>query len=205
MGSGNPRKVVFIDKRFQTDFILKFAMLLLVGTAIFGVSAYLILDRRLDQSYYSAHLTIKSVGEILKPTLIWLSLVFITVLSLAAVVIILYVSHHVAGPLFAIRRYLENVARGELDFEPRLRDKDQTTPLAQSLAAAVGTLNTKLVGIRSAADAVRSASQNFSVYVERHDNAADQCRKDLSVLLDQTEKLTREIEFFHLRKPPEKA
>ena len=115
MGDGKARKIVFIDKRFQGEFILKFVLLLLVGTAVFILAAYLILNRRLEDTYYSAHFVIKSTGEVLLPTLLALSGVFILVLGAAAVVITLYVSHHIAGPLFAIRRYLENVSRGELD------------------------------------------------------------------------------------------
>ena len=152
MGDGKARKIVFIDKRFQGAFILKFVLLLLVGTAVFVLAAYLILNRRLEDTYYSAHFAIKSTGEVLLPTLLALSGVFILVLGAAAVVITLYVSHHIAGPLFAIRRYLENVSRGDLDFKPKLRLKDQTTPLAESLAHALETLNARLVAMRVRAD-----------------------------------------------------
>ena len=153
MGDGKARKIIFIDKRFQGEFILKFVLLLLVGTAVFVLAAYLILDRRLEDTYYSAHVAIKSTGEVLLPTLLALSGVFIVVLGAAAFVITLYVSHHIAGPLYAIRRYLENVSRGDLDFKPKLRLNDQTTPLAESLAHALETLNARLVAVRIGADA----------------------------------------------------
>jgi methyl-accepting chemotaxis protein len=205
MGNEHPRKVIFIDKKFQAEFILKFVLLTLVGTAVFGVVAYLILDRKLDQSYYSAHMTMKSVGAILKPTLVWLSLVFAVVFGVAAMVITLYVSHHIAGPLYAIRRYLENIARGELNFEPRLRDKDQTTPLAQSLTQAMETLNQRLIAIRGSADAVRVASQNLTVHVEHRDSSVEQCRKDLGELIARANELTRDVEFFTLRKPVDRG
>lgn len=201
MGNEHPRKVIFIDKKFQAEFIMKFVLLMLLGSAVFGLAAHLLLDRALDKNYYSAHMTMKSVGEILKPTLVWLTVVFAAVFGAAAMVITLYVSHHIAGPLYAIRRYLENIARGELNFEPRLRDKDQTTPLAQSLTQAVETLNERLVAIRGAADAVRAASQTLSVHVEQRDSSVDQCRKDLGELIARANELTRGIEFFNLRKP----
>jgi hypothetical protein len=127
MGDGKARKIVFIDKRFQGAFILKFVLLLLVGTAFFVLAAYLILNRRLEETYYSAHFAIKSTGDVLLPTLLALSGVFILVLGAAAVVITLYVSHHIAGPLFAIRRYLENISRGEL-ISAAAAPHDQTSP-----------------------------------------------------------------------------
>ena len=201
MGDGKARKVIFIDKRFQGEFILKFLLLLLVGTAVFVLAAYLILNRRLGDTYYNAHIVFKSTGEILLPTLLALSGVFILVLGAAAVVITLYVSHHISGPLYAIRRYLENVSRGDLDFKPKLRDNDQTTPLAESLAHAVETLNNRLVAMRLGADAIRTSSSKLSRHMADSAGASDECRKDLGELLAREEALIREMDFFRLRTP----
>ena len=201
MGESKSRKVLFIDKRFQGKFILKFVLLLLVGTSVFVLAAYLILNRRLEDSYYSAHFAIKSTGEVLLPTLLALSAVFILVLGAAAVVITLYVSHHIAGPLFAIRRYLDNVSRGDLDFKPKLRLNDQTTPLAESLAHAVETLNSRLVALRIGADAMRVSSAKLSIHMADSKGATDECRKDLGELLAREEALISEMEFFRLRTP----
>jgi len=201
MGDGKARKVIFIDKRFQGEFILKFVVLLLFGTAVFILAAYLILNRRLGDTYYNAHIVFKSTGEILLPTLLALSGVFIVVLGAAAVVITLYVSHHIAGPLFAIRRYLENVSRGDLDFKPKLRLNDQTTPLAESLAHAVETLNSRLVAVRMSADAVRVSAAKLSRHMADSEGASDECRKDMGELLARQEDLIRELEFFRLRTP----
>jgi methyl-accepting chemotaxis protein len=201
MAESKARKIIFIDKRFQGEFILKFVSLLLVGTAVFVLAAYLILNRRLEDTYYSAHFAIKSTGEMLLPTLLALSGVFIVVLGAAAVVITLYVSHHIAGPLYAIRRYLENVAQGDLDFKPKLRLNDQTTPLAESLAHALETLNSRLVAVRLGADAMRASSAKLARHMAASEGASAECRKDLGDLLAREEDLIREMEFFRLRSP----
>jgi methyl-accepting chemotaxis protein len=201
MGSEKPRKIVFIDKRFQSEFILRFVALLLVGTGVFILAAYLILNRRLDESYYSAHYAIKTTGEVLLPTLLALGGVFIVVLGVAAILITMYVSHHIAGPLFAIRRYLESVSRGDLDFEPKLRLKDQTTPLAESLAHALETLNARLVAIRSSADGMREASGKLTRHLATNNDTSADCRRDLADLLAREESLSRELDYFRLRAP----
>ena len=201
MGDGKPRKIIFIDKRFQGEFILKFLLLLLVGTGIFVLAAYMILNKRLEETYYSAHFAIKSTGEMLLPTLLALSGVFIVVLGAATILITLYVSHHIAGPLFAIRRYLENISRGELDFEPRLRLKDQTSPLAESLTHALETLNSRLIAIRVSSNAVRESSVKLSRHLAIASDTGPECREDLGELLAREEALAREMEFFRLRPP----
>lgn len=204
MGNEKPRRTLFIDKRFQGEFILKFVLLLLVGTGIFVLAAHQILNRRLEDTYYSAHFAIKSTGEMLLPTLLALSAVFIVVLGVATIIITLYVSHHISGPLFAIRRYLENISRGELGFQPKLRLKDQTAPLADSLTHALETLNSRLVAIRISADAVRESSAKISRHLEDSVSASPDCRRDLGELLAREEALSREMDFFHLRSPAEK-
>lgn len=201
MGEDKPRKIIFIDRRFQSEFVMRFVALLLVGTGVFILAAYLILNRRLEETYYSAHYAIKSTGEVLLPALLALGGVFIVVLGIAAVLITMYVSHHIAGPLFAIRRYLESVSRGDLDFEPKLRLKDQTTPLAESLAHALETLNARLVAIRSAADAMRDASGKLTRHIATGDSANEQCRRDLADMLAREDSLARELDYFRLRKP----
>lgn len=201
MGDGKARKIVFIDKRFQGEFILKFVLLLLFGTGVFVLAAYLILNRRFEDTYYSAHFTIKSTGEMLLPVLLSLSGVFIVVLGAAAVVITLYVSHHIAGPLFAIRRYLENISRGELDFTPQLRTHDQTAPLAESLTHALETLNSRLVALRLGADAMRTSSEELSRHLAASEGGSEDCRKALAELLAREDALVREMEFFRLRTP----
>ena len=201
MSEDRPRKVVFIDRRFQGAFILRFLVLLLAGTGLFVLAAYLILDKRFGETYYSAHYTIKSTGELLLPTLLALSAVFVAVLGAAVIAVTLYVSHHIAGPLYAIRRYLETISRGELDFQPRLRLDDQTTPLAESLARALETLNTRLVSIRSAADGVRAASAKLPRHLQMEDPATAECRRDLADLLAREDALIRDLDFFRLRPP----
>lgn len=200
MGSEKPRKIIFIDKRFQAQFILKFVLLLLVGTGVFVLAAHLILNRRLEETFYSAHLTLKSTGEMLLPVLVALAGVFVVVLGIAVVVVTLYVSHHIAGPLYAIRRYLENVARGELDFEPRLRGKDQTTPLAHALSEAIGTLNGRLAEIRAAADGMQEATGKISKHLDSPEPTGEACRRDLKDLLARAESLQGAIGFFQLRR-----
>ena len=205
MGDGKARKIKFIDKRFQGAFILKFVLLVLVGTAVFVLAAYAILNRRLDDTLYSAHYAIKSTGEVLLPTLLALGGVFIVVLGAAAITITLYVSHSIAGPLFAMNRYLEKVASGDLDFEPRLRPMDQTTPLAASLTGALSTLNARLVAMRGNATDMRESSARLSTRIATCDGASATCRQEIGELLARQEALLREMEFFQVRTPGGKS
>jgi methyl-accepting chemotaxis protein len=120
------------------------------------------------------------------------------------VAVTLYVSHHIAGPLYAIRRYLESISRGELDFQPKLRTDDQTSALTESLAHALETLNSRLISIRGGADALREASAKLPRHLQSADATTAECRRDLEDLLAREDALIRELQFFRLRTPPQK-
>ena len=196
MGTQAPRRIVFIDKKFQASFILKFLGLLLAGTALFNVAAYFILNRRLEGSLYNAHITIKSVGEILLPSLVSLSIVFLLLLGGAILMMTLFVSHLIAGPLYAIRRYIERIGEGELDFDARLRSKDQTTPLALTLSDTMQVLNTRIASIQKAAREIQESAGGLSGGARQESSSEDGAAARIAAL---SSKLVDEAEFFKTR------
>jgi methyl-accepting chemotaxis protein len=200
MGDQAPRKIVFIDRKFQTSFILKFLGLLIIGTAVFDVAAYFILNRRLEESLYSAHMTIKSVGEILLPTLVSLSVIFLVLLGIAILLMTLFVSHLIAGPLYAIRRYIERIGEGELDFDARLRSKDQTTPLAMSLSESLQMLNRRLSAIQDlSADLLQTSRELNESVQEQSGESRGKFGENASRIAELASKLTEEAGFFKTR------
>ncbi len=201
MSTQAPRKAIFIDRKFQTAFILKFLGLLLVGMVLFDAAAYFILNRRLESTLYSAHLTIRSVGEILLPTLLSLSIVFILLLGLAVLIMTLVLSHLIAGPLYAIRRYIDLMGEGNLDFEARLRAGDQTAPLAHSLARSLEVLNEKIAAIQSLGADVREVSRNLKDGLDQAGEVPEGVRAEAGRLEELGARLDEKAAFFQTRPP----
>ena len=201
MSSQAPRKIVFIDKKFQTGFALKFIALLLVGTALFDIAAYFVLNRKLGETLWSAHLTIKSVGEMLLPTLVYLSLVFIILLGLAVLVMSLFMSHYIAGPLYAIRRYIELIGEGRLDFDAKLRSKDQTAPLIVTLSDSLDVLNDRITNIQALGEDLRNASGKLQDGIDRAGSVPDDIRSGGARIAELESQLSKEAGFFRTRPP----
>jgi len=206
MSSQAPRKVLFIDRKFQAAFILKFIALLVVGTAVFDIAAYLILNRRLGETFYSAHKTIETVGEMLLPTLLSLSLVFIVVLGLAVLAMTMIVSHLIAGPLYAIRRYIDYISEGRLDFDARLRSKDQTTPLALSISRSLDTLNEHISAIQVIGADVLATSEKLHDHLTNADQGTEreELSRETELLVELGRKLQDETGFFRTRSSEDK-
>lgn len=149
------RRTYFVDKRFQARFIGIYLLLAILSTVLFAVSAYLILNRNLGESLFSAHLALKSTGELLRPTLLLLTFIFLVIMVIATIVITMLVSHRISGPLFAICRYLRKLGDGDLTFEAKLRTHDQTAALAENLNDTVHSLAGKLSLIKETTETLR--------------------------------------------------
>jgi methyl-accepting chemotaxis protein len=174
--SSSSRRRIFIDKRFQTRFILNYTLLLLAGTALFIGAAYLILDKQIGESLFSAHLAISRTGELLLPTLLYLAAAFIVILGLATVVVTLLVSHKISGPLFAIVRYLRAMSEGNLNFEAKLRTNDQTAVVADTLTEAVRSLAGKVAMLKEIAGSLHRDAENVAAAAGRGGGSAETVR-----------------------------
>lgn len=199
MGKKFPRKIFFIDRKFQVSFILKFLLLLVVGTLLFDIAAYLILDKRIEGTFYSAHLDLQSLREMLLPSILSLSFIFIILLGAAILVMTLLVSHLIAGPLYAIRRYIENIGEGNLDFVARLRSKDQTTPLAESLAQSLEVLNEKLSAIQAHGAEVEVEAQRLTEILNGQSPDLENARVVSARIAGLGAELQKEAGFFTTR------
>jgi methyl-accepting chemotaxis protein len=149
----SPRRVIFIDRRFQLRFMLIFLLLVVVGTACFATATYMILSRDVGDSLYRAHQQIRTTGELILPTILMLSGAFVLILSVATALITLYVTHRISGPLYAMNRYLHLMGEGRLNFDARLRTDDQLGSLAHTLTETVEQLAERIRAVkRTAAD-----------------------------------------------------
>ena len=137
----------------------------------------------------------------LLPTLLSLSLVFIVILGLAVLAMTLIVSHLIAGPLYAIRRYIDYISEGRLDFEARLRAKDQTTPLAVSLSRSLDTLNTRIEAMQVISGDINSTSQKLYRHLGDDEKALnrEELSREAELLLELSRKLQDETGFFQTR------
>lgn len=161
-GRSYQRKNYFIKKEFQLKFMLKFCLLLLVGALISSGLLILFSQDTLTSSYQESKLVIQQTGEAILPSLILTNLFTLALISLAAVVVTLFVSHKIAGPLFRLERELQAVSEGDLTRRIVLRQKDQVTPMAECINTMLGNLQHKVTEIQKDVEQLQqiAAAQN---------------------------------------------
>lgn len=141
------RRQHFIKKRFQFNFILKFCILIIIGGAISTGLLYFISKDTLTSSFQGSRLVVKSTAAAILPGIIYTNLITLILISVAAIVVTLYISHKIAGPLYRFEMDINEIAKGNLDKKIFLRKDDQAKDMAESLNAMVIGLHDRIVDI----------------------------------------------------------
>jgi methyl-accepting chemotaxis protein len=151
MEKQNRRRNYFIKKKFQADFILKFCSLVVAGSILSGLIIYLMSKSTVTTVFENSRLTIKSTADFILPAVLLSSLVVIVVIGLATIVVTLFVSHRIAGPLYRMEKDVQEVASGNLKKRFKLRSTDELKLLAESLDGMAQNLRQDVDDIKSAA------------------------------------------------------
>ncbi len=129
----NQRRNYFIKKEFQAKFILKFCILIISACAVMGALIYFLSTKTATTSFENLRLIVKSTSNFILPTLILSSLVAIIFISTATIIVVLFISHRIAGPLYRLEKSLAEIGSGNLAVDVRLRKSDEIKALAASV------------------------------------------------------------------------
>lgn len=143
--SHNPvkRRHVFINKAFQGRFIASVFLLILLSCLCSAVLIYWLAGSDLQAQQQTAHVNILNTIERLAITIMIANAVSMTIASTVAIVVAIYASHKIAGPLYRFEKLCQQVGDGEFNVVTALREKDQLQPLAASFSRMVEQLRTR--------------------------------------------------------------
>lgn len=135
----NRRRRYFIDTRFQLKFI-GLILLVVFGVAIFSsltiyYYTWMLLGEKLANVYPQGRL----VGILRTANVILL--VRIVLLSPLVVVLAIFLSHRIAGPIYRIKKTLEEVAAGNYRARLRLRKTDELQDVAEAVNKVIEILD----------------------------------------------------------------
>lgn len=135
------RRVRIVKMQFQRGFILKFCAVIIFSSLALSAIVYWLSASASTTVFQNSRLEIKSTADFLLPLLLLSGLIALIVSAIATIVITLFASHHIAGPLFRMEKDIAQVKEGNLGMIFHLRHKDQLQELA-------GSLNLMLKSIR---------------------------------------------------------
>jgi len=160
------RRNYFINKGFQTEFILKFCGLVAFGCVIFGIILYIFSAHTLTTSFENSRLVVKSTASYILPGLVFGGLIVGLVTAVASSIVVLLMTHRIAGPLYRFERHAQRVGSGEISPDLKIRKKDQFQNLAgvfNKMTQDLGAGLLKVIGVSEKLDTlIEELSNNTS-------------------------------------------
>jgi methyl-accepting chemotaxis protein len=165
----NRRKKYYVDPEFQKKFIIKFCLLVILGTVISGAIITLMSQGTVTTVFENSRLKIKSTADFIMPAVFWSSLVVIILVGLATIIVTLYASHKISGPLYRLDTDLKKVIAGDFQVKFGLRRYDQLQALAATMDEAVGVMRDALADLK---DSIRQLESSFEESEKSQDPGA---------------------------------
>ena len=146
------RRQYYIKKDFQTRFIIKFVLILVVGGILSVLLTFMNNQDTLTAVYANSKLSVQNTSLAIMPSVVFTTLITTLALGVVAVVVTLLVSHKIAGPMFRFEKDINRIALGDLKSRIHIRKGDQFQELAVSLNDMIQSLANRVLSIRGMAD-----------------------------------------------------
>lgn len=154
------RRIVYIHKEFQNRFILKFCIIALGAMVLASFLLYFFSKDSLTVTYRYHHLALQETAEVLLRPLILSNLIVLLILLIATVLVTMYVSHKIAGPLYGLGKSLESIGEGNLNLKIQFRKGDQLKELASQINQMTKNLNEKVQELQKQAKSLKEKSKS---------------------------------------------
>lgn len=192
------RKKYFIQRLFQTKFIILFLFLVILGSIISGGLLYKRTSVDLGNSYSEAHSKLKTTGELILPNVLIGNIVAIIIIGVATVALTVIISHRVAGPLYRFEKTTEQIAQGDLTIVTRLRQYDQVKSLADALSRMTMELREKILDIRKKSEELPLLLDEMKALSQKKTVSSEELTSIMNRLSRISSSLQQSLEHFKL-------
>ena len=180
------RRNYFIDKKFQSNFIIKFCLLVAAAGALIMVALYVLTKKATTVSFVNSRVIVQSTADFIFPVLIQTFIVATVLISLATIIFTLFISHRIAGPAFRFKKVLKSIAEGDFCGECRIRKNDSLHDVAVAI-------NKVMENMRIA---LKETDTRISSLKETVKNMPDQASSNnLKKIISELEKTFRHFKF----------
>ena len=193
------RRNYFINKVFQSEFILKFCGLVVIGSAVFGIILYLFSKHTLTTSFENSRLVIKSTADYLFPGLLFGGLIVAIFTALAASVVVILMTHRIAGPMYRFEKYINEIGSGRLYSDLKIRKKDQFQNMAGSLNKMTQDLKLGLVEVNEVSEKLDKLIGQLSDSSSREILLKEDIKRIVSELKKDKQNLSRALGYFKVK------
>ena len=127
------RRNYFIKKDLQGKYIFIFFIFVIAGSYLFTAILGLMSSDTLTMVYKDHNLHLGKTPVVLLRELLRAHWIFIVTGGVLVVLVSVFLTHRFAGPLYRFEKSVEEMSRGNFNFEIRLRSGDEAKELAEML------------------------------------------------------------------------
>ncbi len=196
---GYKRKNYFIDKAFQSEFILKFCGLVILGSVLFGVILYMFSKSALTTSFENSRLVIKSTADYIFPGLLFGGLLAALFTAIAAGAVVMFMTHRIAGPMYRFEKYINDIGSGKLYSDLKIRQKDQFQNMAGAFNKMTGDLKRGLGEVNIVSAKLDKLIEELSDSSTREILLKEDIKRIVGELKKDKQNLSKALDYFKIK------
>ncbi len=127
------RRSYFIADSFQLKFIFKFCLLIICASFLTGGLIYYFNLQTTTVAFENLKVVVKSTSDFILPMMLGILLIVTILIGIATIIITLFTSHKIAGPLYRLKLDLEKIKCGDFSSAIQIRAGDQLQKVAAEL------------------------------------------------------------------------
>ena len=148
------RKHFFIDKEFQGRYIFSAFISIVAGSAMFALIFGFFSSNTLSIVYENYHLRLGATPTLLLNRIFSAQWLFILIGGVAVGVMVLFLSHRVAGPFYRFEKTLDKMMGGDYSERIHLRKRDEGKILGEKINGFNDMLSVRLENMRKTAEQI---------------------------------------------------
>jgi len=133
-----------VKRQFQMWLLIRIVGVMIVSSLVAVLILYIYSSREISSSFYTAHIQIRRVSDLLLPVMA--AGAFVSLLS--GLLLALFLPQKLAGPVFRVQKGLEMIKNGDLTELIVLRENDILLDLAESVNDTTASIRGRIQEIK---------------------------------------------------------
>jgi methyl-accepting chemotaxis protein len=189
--SQSKRLNYYIDKKFQTSFIIKFCAIVALGSVMTIGILYLLSGQSTTVLMTNARTHVLPTSEYILPLIIQTVLIVLVMVGIGTIIQVLLISHKIAGPLYRLKEGFKKVKSGDFTIGLNLRQPDQLKDVANDFNETISHIKFKLQEVKKQEALLKESVDKFN-----EEALPDNVKNDLNKIRQTINDLNETIHYF---------
>ncbi|NTV29254.1 MAG: methyl-accepting chemotaxis protein [Candidatus Omnitrophica bacterium] len=189
---GYRRRNYYIDKDFQTKFVLRFCALVGGGAVLIILGLCILTRLSTTVSIVKSRVVVMTTADFLFPLLVQTVVIVTIAVGILTAIFTLLVSHKIAGPLYRFKQSFRELSQGNFSSQVRLRKDDQLHEVATEFNQMINAVRNQVHEANLATQAIKKELDEIGEF-----NIEDQKRHRFTEIKLQVQELEKALRFFN--------